>query len=101
MLKWSYSMITNQVKDLFQLQTELIDGKVDMAVSKAIDRVIDQIGGLRNEMHSMNHDMHKQFSSLERRSAIVEASLASIKETQKEIRNKTIEYSFKAGWFFL
>jgi hypothetical protein len=34
-------MINNQTKDLFQLQTELVDMKVDMAVSRTIDRVVE------------------------------------------------------------
>jgi hypothetical protein len=35
-------MNNSQAKDLFQLQTELIDMKVDMAVSKALDRVLSR-----------------------------------------------------------
>lgn len=39
-------MKDSQAKDLFQLQTELIDMRVDMAVSKTIDRAIAQLSDL-------------------------------------------------------
>ncbi len=102
----------NQAKDLFQLQTELVDTKVDMAVSKAIDRVIDQINSLKHEMHVEMHklrsEMHQGFStmdrrisSLDKRVVAIETKLGMVNETQKEIRAKFIDYSFKAGWMIL
>ena len=45
-------MDKSQAKDLFHLQTELVQMKVDMAVNRTIDRVIDQITSLRHEMHT-------------------------------------------------
>jgi len=105
-------MNKDQVKDLFQLQTELVDTKVDMAVNKAIDRVIDQITSLRHEMHVEMHklrsEMHqgfseldKRISSLDKRVVAIETKLGIVNETQKEIRLKFIDYSFKAGWLIL
>lgn len=105
-------MVKNEAKDLFHLQTELIDMKVDMAVGKAIDRVIDQMQGLesrmhaemhglRNDMHGIRHDMNKRFSSLDNRVIAIETRLGMVNETRKEIRTKLIDYSFKAGWLML
>jgi hypothetical protein len=93
------------VSDLFQLQTELIDIKVDMATGKAIDRVVEQITALRHEMHTEMHklrnEMHNGFSSLDKRVVAIETKLGMVNETQKEIRTKFIDYSFKAGWLIL
>lgn len=98
-------MSINQARDLFQLQSELIDMKVDMAVSKAIDRVIEKINGLENrmhaEMHKLRHDMNQGFSSLDKRVVAIETRLGMVNETKKEIRNKLIDYTFKAGWLIL
>lgn len=120
-------MNNHQARDLFQLQSELVDTKVDMAVSKAVDRVIEQISGLKSEMHKEIHgltdkmhvevhgltnkmyvemhglraDMDKQFSTLGHRVTAVEATLSFIKDSQREIRSKFIEYTFKAGWLLL
>ena len=91
-------MSKNEAKDLFQLQTELVDMKVDMAVSSAIDRVVAQITGLKNEMHDLRGEMNKRFSSLENRMIAVETKLGMVSETQKEVRNRFIEYSFRALW---
>ncbi len=101
-----------QTKDLFQLQTELVDMKVDMAVSKAIDRIVDQITSLKNDMHSQIHDlrndMNSQFSALdkrvfalEHRFIAVENKLGITNETRRQIKNRFIDYSFKAGWVML
>jgi uncharacterized coiled-coil DUF342 family protein len=100
------------MKDLFQLQTELIDSKVNMAVNNAIDRVIEQINNLKNEVNSLRTEMHvdihnlrddmsERFSSLEQRVTAVETKLGIVNETQREIRIKLIDYSFRAGWLAL
>ena len=105
-------MNANQTKNLFQLQAELVDMKVDMAVTKSIDRVIEQISGLksemhkeinalRNDMHGLRNEMHNGFSSLDKRVVAIETKLGMVNETQKEIRTKFIDYSFKAGWLIL
>jgi phosphoglycerate-specific signal transduction histidine kinase len=116
-------MIKEQARNLFQLQTQLIDSKVNMAVSNAIDRVVEQISslnteinGLRREMHTeisgLKYEMNNRFSSLDSRVIAVETKLGMVNETEKEIRakfydtqkhvrNNFIDYSFKAGWLLL
>ena len=102
-------MSKNEAKDLFQLQTELVDMKVDMAVSNAIDRVVAQLTDLKNEMqglrgemhaeiHGLRAEMNKRFSSLENRMIAVETKLGIVNETQKEVHSRFIEYSFRALW---
>lgn len=112
-----------QAKDLFQLQTELINMKVDMAVTNTVDRVIEQISnlkhemhteirGLRHEMHGLKNEMSSRFSSLDNRVIAVETKLGMVNETDKEIRakfydttkhvrNNFIDYAFRAGWLLL
>jgi hypothetical protein len=109
-------MIHNQTKDLFQLQIELVDMKVDMAVSRTIDRVIEQITHLRNEMHTqihslrnemheeihgLRHEMRDRFVSLENRVTAVETKLGMVSESRRGIRNRLIDYCFRAGWLVL
>ncbi len=72
-----------------------------MAASKAIDRVVEQIHSLRNEMHELRNEMHNGFASLDKRVVAIETKLGMVSEKQKEIRNKLIDYSFKAGWLVL
>lgn len=105
-------MSNNQARDLFRLQIELINAKVDMAVSSAIDRVVQEISGLRTEVHSLRHDMHvemnalkvdmqKQFSTLDKRVSVVETSLLDVKKIQSEILGKTMGYTFRSLWIIL
>jgi phosphoribosylamine-glycine ligase len=123
MIKWSNIVSNNNAKDLFQLQSELIDGKVDMAVSKAIERVMDKLSVMDNNMHSLRHDVHvdihnltnkmhvemhgfrrdmdKQFSTLGERVTAVESTLTYVKNAQTQISTKFIDYTFKAGWLML
>src|SRR5262245_41841394 len=93
--------------------------KVDMAVSRTIDRVVEQISGLKHEMHNMRNeinsqihdlrtDMNNQFSSLdkrvfevEHRLKGVEKRLGVIEETKQQIKSRFIDYSFKAIWAVL
>jgi len=94
-------MNRHQAKDLFQLQSELVKGKVDMAVTKAIDRVVDQIRNLKHEVHEQMYElreqMTKQFSAIRH----VESELASIKDAQREFRNRFVDYLFRAAWLVL
>lgn len=79
--------------------------KVDMTVSKSITMVIDQINQLRNEfrteLHDLRHEMRDRFSSLDNRITAVETRLGMVHEGRKEIRNRFIDYCFKAGWLLL
>ncbi len=98
-------MQNSQAKDLFQLQTELIEMKVDMAVSKAIDRAVTQlsdlIAGVRDEVHGLRGEMNARLSSVEQRLIAVETKLGIKNIFHTEIRSRTLDYSFKAGWLAL
>lgn len=105
-------MNKNYTKDLFQVQSELIDAKVDMAVTKAIERVMDELSRMRKDMHSIKHDVHveinglrrdmdNQFSGLKERVTAVESTLVYVKNAQTQISTKFIDYTFKAGWLIL
>jgi hypothetical protein len=106
----------NQAKEIFILQTELIDTKVDMAVSKAIDRVVQQIAelrnDLRNEMHGMRNEIQKdfhdlkgemntRFSTLENDVTAIKTRLGMRTESRAELRNRILDYTFKACWTIL
>jgi hypothetical protein len=92
-----------QTIDLFKLQSELVDAKVDMAVSRTIDRVVDQISALRNDMngiredmHGLRHEMRDGFASLGTRVTAIETKLGMKQETKAQIKSKVIEYTFRA-----
>ncbi len=95
----------SQVKNLFQMQTELIEAKVNMAASNAMDKVVNQIIELRKEMHSeiqaLREEMNKRFSSLENRMIAVETKLGMVSESQRVVKNKFIDYAFQSGWLLL
>ncbi len=90
-----------QAKELFQLQTELIDMKVEMAVSKTIDHAIeklsDLITGVRDELRTEIRSVDKRISSVEHRLVAVETKLGIKHVTHTEIRSRFIDYSFKVG----
>lgn len=94
-------MNKNYSKDLFQLQTELIDAKVDMAVSKSVDRVIEQIIDLKGQMNSQFSHLESHFSKLEHRVDNNDKALYSITNLLGELRSKFISYSFRGGWVVL
>ena len=105
-------MDKSQAKDLFQLQTELVQMKVDMAVNRTIDRVIDQItslrhevhveiGGLRNEMHGLKNEMNNRFSSLDNRVIAIETKLGMVSAKRKGWYDRFMDHFFKAGWAWL
>lgn len=83
-----------QTKDLFQLQTELVETKVNMAASTAIERVLERIDILQK-------DMDARFSALERDMVAVKTRLGMIDDTRGLIRAKLIDYAFRAGWLIL
>jgi tRNA A37 threonylcarbamoyltransferase TsaD len=123
-------MDKNYARDLFQLQSELVNTKVDMAVANAIDRVMNELGSMRKDMHSIKLDMHSmkndvhteihsfkqavhsemhglrrdmdnQFSGLKERVTAVESTLTYVKNSQTQINTKFIDYTFRAGWLVL
>ena len=94
-------MSINQARDLFQLQTDLIDLKVDMAAAKAIDRILECIADLKCEMNSRFAHIEQRLVSVEHRLIAVETKLGMVNETEKEIRAKLTSYGFKSGWVLL
>jgi hypothetical protein len=92
-------------KDLFQLQHELVEMKVDMAVSKAIDRVVEQIRSLRDEMHtdfsSLQNEMVNRFSSLDNRVIAIETKMGMVHAKRKGWYDRFMDHFFKAGWAWL
>ncbi len=47
----------NHAKDLFQLQNELVDAKINLAVDRKISRVIDQLNDLKSQMNKDMEDL--------------------------------------------
>jgi hypothetical protein len=94
-------MDNSQAKDLFQLQTDLIDMKVEMAVSKTIDHAIEKLSGLitgvRDELRAEIRSVDKRISSVEHRLVAVETKLGVKHGARTEIRSQFIAYSFKTG----
>ncbi len=97
-----------KAKDLFQLQTELVEAKVDMAVSHAIDRVLDRIDGLQKDMDTRFITIDKRFSSMDERFSSLKEDMSAVKTklgmtdgTRDLIRAKFIDYAFKTGWMIL
>lgn len=94
-----------QSKTIFQLQTELIDTKVDNSMNKAIAQVITQIASIRQDIVDLRHEMHQEMSELRHemgsRLAVVEHALGVRLEKRTEIRNRFIDYSFKASGLLL
>lgn len=98
-------MYKNQVNDLFQLQTELVQMKVDMAVNRTIDRVIDQITNLRSEMHTeiggLKNEMNNRFSSLDNRVIAIETKLGMVSAKRKGWYDRFMDLFFKASWVWI
>ena len=91
-------MIQCEPDSLFQLQTNLIDAKVDMAVSATIDRVVDQISGLRNEMNAQFNSMTNQLHALGNRVTAIETKLGMVEGTRKVVFDRVMDYIFKTVW---
>ena len=87
-----------QAKDFFLLQTELIDTKVDMAATKAIDRVIDQIRLLKDELKGEIHELRVEVNT---RLTAVETKLGMVSERRGKLQDQLIDYAFKGGWILL
>jgi hypothetical protein len=94
--------LENQAKSLFQLQSELVETKVELSVSKAISQVVDQMVALRHEVHreinGLRHEMIERFAKVESRLASVETALGKRDQVRGEIRARLFDYTFKAAW---
>ncbi|MGB6976752.1 MAG: hypothetical protein WBE18_04780 [Gammaproteobacteria bacterium] len=95
----------NEARNLFQVQLELVDSKVDKAVNQSISRVVEQIVSLRHEMHQeisgLRNEMHKEFSDLKGRMSAVESRLGMKNEWQNGVRTRVLDYSFRAAWLLM
>ena|SRR5262249_48169449 len=106
----------NQAKDLFIVQTDLIDAKIEVSVSNANKQLIELIMNLRMEMHQgmgalrqeisdLRHEMIDRFSEIEKRFSKVESRLSAVEtalgmrnQVRGEIRTRFFDYTFRAGW---
>jgi hypothetical protein len=70
--------------------------KVDMAVSKAIDRVLDRIDNLDNGMNQRFVHLENRFTTFEHRVTSTKNSLRTMNRVLDQIRTKFIEYGFRA-----
>lgn len=111
-------MLNFQTKDLFQLQAELIDMKIDNAVSQKQDHIIthlsnvlhNEIQDVKNEMNAFFSSVNSRFISLDTRIESLDTRLSSIEHrliavetklgikniTHSEIRTRLLDYTFKA-----
>ena len=91
-------MSNYNAKDMFQLQSELIEVKVDMAVSKAIDRVVDQITELRGDIHHLDKRLAATEAHMDKRFAATEASLNNLQKITAQVGTRLLDYGMKAMW---
>lgn len=102
-----------QATTLFTLQTELIEKKVEVAVNNNIvafrQELTDFRVEVRHSLQELRHDMRELHNELRNemhemrfefgtRLTAVEIALGMRLEKQAEIRNRFLDYSFKAGW---
>lgn len=89
----------DQAKTLFQLQSELLDAKVDIAVNKAINQVVEQMISIRQEISDLRHEMHREIGGLQKDMAAVKERLGMRSGTRTIIQANFIRHSFQAaGW---
>lgn len=50
----------NNARDLFQLQSELIDAKIEAAARKTMDRLLQKIEDVKTEIRDLRFDMYKK-----------------------------------------
>lgn len=93
---------------LFVLQSELIDKKVEISVTNHLIEFRKDIANLREDMMNFRQEMHEMRFELGTRLTAVETALgmrlekqAEISRQQTEIRNRFLDYSFKAGWIVI
>ena len=105
----------DSAKTWFQLQSEIIELKIDMSVNKSITRVVEhimslkhempkEIGALRSEMHQeisgLKDGMNSRFSSLEKDLSGVKERLGML-QIRSELRTRFFDDGFRAGWLML
>ena len=96
-------------KDILLAYTELTDTKVDMAVSKSIERVLDSIadlkGGMDQRFSDINHrfvhlenGLEKRFTAVDHRVNSTRNSLRSLNRVITQVRTGFIENCIRAVW---
>ncbi len=100
----------------FIVQSDLIQSKVDLAVSRSINEVVQQIIKLRQDVHkeigvlrqdvhkevgSLKNEMNSRFSNLEKDMEAVKTRLGMREQTVGRVRGHFIDYSFKASWLVM
>ena len=95
----------HQVKNIYQLENELINAKVEIAVEKAINRVLGEMSDFRKEMQQFRQEtndrllvLHKDIGGLDKRLVAVETKLGMANEAKRDLRVRFLDYAFKAGW---
>lgn len=94
-------MSNYNAKDMFQLQSELIEVKVDMAVSKAIDRVLERIDVVRGDIHHLDKRLAATEAHMDKRLAATEKSLNDIEKITDQVRTRLFDYGMKAIWIMI
>lgn len=83
-------MDTSHVRNLFQLQTELVDAKVDMAVGRSMDKIVSEIHSLRDGLKKDIRDLGTEISNLHTEVKLKINDLRS--EVKLEINNLRTEF---------
>ncbi len=82
-------MMVQQNKELFLLQSELIDMKVNMAVNSSIGQVIEQIRQLKTDMHAQIRDLRDEVQSFKSEMHEFKHEIrAEIREEISELRHE-------------
>jgi len=95
-------------RDVFYLQSELVDAKVNIAVNDNIALVISKIDALKSDMHEMKdelksdihdlrHEMNERFTQVDNRFNQVENRLTAV-ETRLEVNNRLSAVEAKLGF---
>lgn len=98
-------MYTNVTKNMFYLQTELIDAKVDMAASRAIDRVVEQISALRNEirgeLHEFREEVNQRFARVDAHFTKIDAHFTEVNARFTEVETRFTDMSHEMNQRFI
>ena len=90
-------MYKSQGQDLFQLQTELVQMKVNMAVNNTIDRVMNGIADLKGEMVHVEQRLIAVETKLGMDNEIKKEMRANFNDTVKHVRHNFVDLLFKGA----
>jgi len=91
----------NEAKALVQMQADLIDTKVELAVIKAINQVVEQILNLRSEVHQEMRGLRDEMHKIDERLGCVETALGLRTQAHSEVHGRFLDYTFKSGWLIV